>query len=175
MAEKKEHPRLPYRQLTILSICRLAEPIALSSVFPYLPEMIESFEVPKEDVSKWAGIALASFSLSQAVTGIPWGRASDRFGRKPAILCGMFCIMITSILFGFSRTLAWAIVARSLAGASNGYISALRTTVVSEPRSAFRLIGRFLDTAKDCLNGTFPLEESTRNNLREVILTTMFT
>lgn len=103
--------------------------IALTSVFPYLPEMIESFKVPKEAVSKWAGITSAVFSLSQAATGIWWGRASDRFGRKPVILCGMFGVMSTSLLFGFSKSLTWAIVARCLAGASNGNVGILRTTV----------------------------------------------
>ena len=91
--------------------------------------MVESFNVPKNAVSKWAGITSAAFSLSQAVTGILWGRASDRYGRKPTILCALLSAMCTSLLFGFSRSLAWAIVARSLAGASNGNVGILRTTV----------------------------------------------
>ncbi|KAL6714113.1 hypothetical protein ACLMJK_008607 [Lecanora helva] len=129
MAKRPKTHKLPIQQLFILCLCRFAEPIALTSVFPYLPEMIESFNVPKNAVSKWAGITSAVFSLSQATTGIFWGRASDRYGRKPAILCAMVCAMSTSLLFGFSRSLAWAVVARSLAGASNGNVGILRTTV----------------------------------------------
>ena len=129
MSKARKGPKLPLRQLVVLSLCRFAEPIALTSVFPYLPEMIESFNVPEKEVSKWAGIASAVFSLSQAVTGVLWGRAADIFGRKPAILCGMLCIMATSILFGFSRSLQWAIVARSLAGAGNGNVGTMRTVV----------------------------------------------
>ena len=91
--------------------------------------MIESFQVPKEAVSKWAGITSAVFSLSQAVTGIAWGQASDRFGRKPAIMLAITCAMVSSLLFGFSRSLVWAIVARSFAGASNGNVGIMRTTV----------------------------------------------
>ena len=91
--------------------------------------MIESFGVPKNKVARWAGITSAVFSLSQAVTGIAWGRASDRFGRKPVILAGMTCTMLTSLLFGLSRSLPWAIVARSLAGAGNGNVGIIRTTV----------------------------------------------
>ena len=37
--------------------------------------------------------------------------------------------MSTSLLFGFSRTLTWAIIARALSGASNGNVGILRTTV----------------------------------------------
>ena len=129
MSKARKAPKLPLRQLVVLSLCRFAEPIALTSVFPYLPEMIESFNVPEKEVSKWAGIASAVFSLSQAATGVLWGRAADIFGRKPAILCGMLCIMTTSILFGFSQSLSWAIVARSLAGAGNGNVGTMRTVV----------------------------------------------
>ena len=91
--------------------------------------MMESFNVPKNEVSKWAGITSAVFSLSQAATGIAWGRASDRFGRKPVILCAMICVMCTSLLFGFSRSLSMAIVARALTGASNGNVGIMRTVV----------------------------------------------
>ena len=69
------------------------------------------------------------FSFSQCLTGIAWGRASDYFGRKRTILLGLTCTMIASLLFGFSRTLTWAILARSLAGASSGTVGIIRTTV----------------------------------------------
>lgn len=71
-------PKLPVAQLTILSICRFAEPVALTSVFPYLPEMIESFGIPRDEVAKWAGITSGVFSISQCLTAISWGRASDK-------------------------------------------------------------------------------------------------
>jgi MFS family permease len=127
--ESSGEPKLPVTQLFILSLCRLAEPIALSSVFPYLPEMIESFDVPRNEVAKWAGITSAVFSVSQALTAIPWGRASDKYGRKPIILLALTCAMGSSLLFGFSTSLKWAIVSRALSGASNGNVGILRTTV----------------------------------------------
>lgn len=129
MANSSRKPKLPVKQLVILSLCRLADPISFSSVFPYLPEMIESFNVPKNDVAKWAGITSAVFSTSQAATGILWGRASDRYGRKPVILTAMTCVMSSGLLFGFSRNLVMAIIARSCAGASNGNVGILRTVV----------------------------------------------
>jgi MFS family permease len=91
--------------------------------------MIESFNVPKKDIGYWAGIASAVFSVGQCIAAIPWVRASDRYGRKPIILLAMFCVMSSSLLFGFSRNLAWCIAARVCAGASNGNVGILRTTV----------------------------------------------
>lgn len=111
------------------AICRFAEPIALTSVFPYLPEMIESFNVPTDKIAQWAGTTSAIFSLSQSLTGIWWGRASDRFGRKPTIMAGLLCTMTSSLLFGFSKTLLWALLARALGGLANGNVGTIRTTV----------------------------------------------
>ena len=129
MGKPRKESRLPVQQLVILALCRLADPISFSSVFPYLPQMIESFNVPKDEVGRWAGITSAAFSLSQAATGIFWGQASDQFGRKPVILTAMICVMSSGLLFGFSKNIVMAIVARSLAGASNGNVGILRTTV----------------------------------------------
>ncbi|EKG12971.1 Major facilitator superfamily [Macrophomina phaseolina MS6] len=125
MAEHK----LPWRQFVILSLCRFAEPIALTSVFPYLPEMIESFGVPKNEIAKWAGTASAIFSLGQCLTSIFWGRASDKYGRKKVILWGLFNTMVTSLVWGFSTSLPMALVARAIQGAGNGNVGILRTMV----------------------------------------------
>jgi MFS family permease len=91
--------------------------------------MIESFNVPPDQIAKWAGLTSAAFSLSQCVTAIAWGRGSDRFGRKPVILIGLTCTMITSVLFGLSKSLPWALAMRSLQGACNGNVGIIRTMV----------------------------------------------
>lgn len=119
----------------LLAIARFAEPVALTSVYPYLvskfssdqdftdkiqPEMIESFGVHKKDVAKWAGMTSAAFSLSQCVTAVAWGRASDKFGRKPMILIGLSMTMCATLIWGMSTTLTMAIFARAFAGGCNG-------------------------------------------------------
>lgn len=91
--------------------------------------MIESFGVSKNNVAKWAGITSAAFSMTQIFTGILWGRASDRWGRKPAILFGVVFAMSSSLLFGFAHNLPWAIAARAFAGATNGNVGIFRTVV----------------------------------------------
>lgn len=91
--------------------------------------MIESFGVPKNEVAKWAGFTSAIFSICQGCTAVFWGQASDHFGRKRVILLGLISATITSLLWGFSRSLTWAITIRALAGLSNGNVGIIRTTV----------------------------------------------
>ncbi|KAL3425326.1 MFS transporter [Phlyctema vagabunda] len=91
--------------------------------------MIESFGVPREKVARWAGITSAVFSLSQALTAIVWGRLSDKVGRKPTIMMGLTCTMLSSIFWGMSTSLPMAIVARALSGGCNGNVGIIRTMV----------------------------------------------
>ncbi|CAK7206228.1 hypothetical protein SEUCBS139899_009015 [Sporothrix eucalyptigena] len=127
--EKKRGPKLPVQQLVILAMVRFAEPLALTSVFPYLPEMIKSFGVPKEEVAKWAGMTSAVFSVSQSITAVPWGWTSDTIGRKPTIIIGLICTMICFIFWGSSTSLLMAISIRGIQGASNGNVGTIRTMV----------------------------------------------
>ncbi|KAJ9296721.1 hypothetical protein DTO271G3_4920 [Paecilomyces variotii] len=126
---KRKQPQLPVRQLVILSICRFAEPVVLTSVLPYLPEMIESVGVAKSEVAKWVGITSAVVAGCQCIMGVPWGTASDYLGRKPVILLGLTFTMIFSLMFGFSHTLTSLIVARAFQGLMNGNVGIIRTMV----------------------------------------------
>ncbi|KAL5339343.1 major facilitator superfamily domain-containing protein [Aspergillus crustosus] len=122
-------PKLPVRQLLILSICRFAEPIAVTSYLPYLPEMIESVGVPESEVAKWAGLTTAISSFAQAAMAVNWGSASDHFGRKPIILLGLTATMIFSVAFGLSKSLAMLVACRGMIGIMNGNVGIIRTMV----------------------------------------------
>lgn len=104
----------------LAAVVRFAEPLALTSVFPYLPEMIKSFGIPENNVAKWAGIVGSTFSVSQSMFAVGWGRLSDKIGRKPTILIGLINVMFCFIFWGTSKSLAQALVARFLMGLCNG-------------------------------------------------------
>ncbi|KAK3383672.1 major facilitator superfamily domain-containing protein [Lasiosphaeria ovina] len=129
MVERKNGPKLPKQQLAILAVARFAEPLALTSVFPYLPEMIKSFGVDKNEVARWAGFTGSVFSLSQSFTAVLWGRASDKFGRKPIILTGLLSTMFCFLLWGMSTSLPMALTARAIMGGGNGNVGIIRTMV----------------------------------------------
>jgi MFS family permease len=92
----------------------------LTSVFPYLPEMIASFGVEETEVATWAGFTGAVFSIAQSITAVIWGKASDKFGRKPVILTGLASTMVCFLIWGMSTSLTMAIVIRAVMGGGNG-------------------------------------------------------
>ncbi len=68
------------------------------------------------------GIALGAYGLTQAMLQIPFGWASDRWGRKPVIYAGLAIFAIGSFVAAAANTIEWVIVGRCLQGA--GAISA---------------------------------------------------
>ncbi|KAG5995277.1 hypothetical protein E4U43_003050 [Claviceps pusilla] len=122
-------PKLPVQQLTILAVARFAEPIATTSIYPYLPQMVHDLGVEENEVAKWAGVTSAVFSLFQSFAAVPWGKFADRWGRKPSLIIGLLCTMICFIIWGMSTSLPMAITVRAIQGASNGNVGIIRTMV----------------------------------------------
>ena len=55
--------------------------------------------------------------------------ASDRIGRKPVILICFLGVLVFNVLFGFSKSLFWALCVRAAAGALSGGSTALLSAV----------------------------------------------
>lgn len=53
---------------------------------------------------------------------ISWGRAADRFGRKPVLVFSLAGVSLATCLFGFSKTIWQMVVFRCLAGVFAGTI-----------------------------------------------------
>ncbi|KAI1244455.1 hypothetical protein MGN70_014327 [Eutypa lata] len=112
------------------SIVRLAEPIALTSIFPYAWELVKRFEVGSEEyASFYAGLLISSFSLAEALMGMYWGGLSDRIGRKPVLLLGCVGTMFSMIMVGFATNLWVALLGRAIGGLLNGNIAVIQTMV----------------------------------------------
>lgn len=113
------------------ALCRICEPIAFMSIFPYVYYMVADFHITADDkqLALYAGLVTSAYALAEALSGSVWGRLSDKFGRKPILLCGLGGTGISMFVFGFSANLPTAIMARALGGLLNGNIGVLQTTV----------------------------------------------
>lgn len=131
MSFREQIDGFPVKQMFIVSLIRFLEPLAFTSLFPYLYFMIRDFEIAdkEQDISKYSGYLASSFAFCQFLFCVRWGKLSNKIGRKPVLLTGLLGTSVSLVLFGFSRNYYWALIARSLAGCLNGNIAVLRTMV----------------------------------------------
>jgi MFS family permease len=66
------------------------------------------------------GLILSAFSCAQLVSAPLWGRFSDRYGRRPALLIGLFSSSVAFVLFGLANTIALLFLFRLVQGAGGG-------------------------------------------------------
>jgi len=76
------------------------------------------------------GIALGAYGLSQALLQIPFGMASDRWGRKPLIVAGLLVFAAGSLLAAMAEDIWTTIAGRALQGA--GAISSVVVALAAD-------------------------------------------
>ena len=91
---------------------------------------LEAAKYPGGDDPVRVGLAMGIYGLTQGILQIPFGMASDRFGRKKVILIGLVIFALGSFVAAAASTLGWLIVGRSLQGA--GAISAAVTALLAD-------------------------------------------
>jgi MFS family permease len=80
------------------------------------------------------GLAVGGYGLTQAVLQIPFGIASDKWGRKPIIYLGLSMFCLGSLIAGFADSMLVLTIGRIVqgAGAIAGAVMALASDVTRE-------------------------------------------
>lgn len=86
--------------------------------------------LPGGDSHLLIGLALGAYGLTQALFQLPFGMASDRYGRKRMIYIGLVLFVIGSLVAGFADDLYTVIIGRAIQGA--GAVSAVVTALVAD-------------------------------------------
>lgn len=85
-------------------------------LFMILPVMALYAEELGEPDPVLIGLAIGIYGLTQALLAIPYGMASDRFGRKPVIAFGLLVFAGGSVIAATADTLTGVIIGRALQG-----------------------------------------------------------
>lgn len=76
------------------------------------------------------GLALGMYGLTQAFMQIPFGLASDRWGRRPVVLFGLTLFVLGSVVCALSTDIYWVTLGRAIQG--SGAISAAVTAWLAD-------------------------------------------
>lgn len=105
--------------------------LRMLGLFLILPVFsVHAKTLPGGDNLALVGLALGAYGLTQAAFQIPYGIASDLWGRKLVIVVGLLIFALGSFVAAWAPDMTWIIVGRVLQGA--GAISAAVTALAAD-------------------------------------------
>lgn len=88
-------------------------------------------------------VLVSAFSAMQLLSAPFWGRFSDRYGRRPALIVGLGAAAIGYIIFAFSHSFWMLLLSRVVQGAGGGTVGVIQAYVADavQPRDRARSLG----------------------------------
>lgn len=100
------------KNVWILAFTLIAVMLGYGIIIPILPFYIESMGAGGTEL----GLLVAAYAMMRLLFGPIWGSASDRFGRKPILMVGVFGYAVAMFFFGLATQLWMIFAARILSG-----------------------------------------------------------
>lgn len=105
----------------------------LSQLIPILPLFIQQLGVNNiAEIEEWSGIAYGVTFILMAVFSPIWGKAADRYGRKPMLLRASLGMALVLTCMGFVQNVYQLVGLRLLQGTISGYYAAAITLVATQ-------------------------------------------
>lgn len=103
---------------TVLMLALLLgiQPVATDLYLPALPALTAGFAAPMHQAQLTLTALLLAFGVSQLL----WGPLSDRYGRRPVLLCGMAAFTLASVGSVFAQNMEQLVLWRTVQGAAMG-------------------------------------------------------
>jgi multidrug resistance protein len=126
--------RAHFRQLSVLIGVSAVDMVGFAIVLPLLPFYALNFKATPVQI----GWLMAAFSIAQLLSSPMWGRFSDRYGRRPALLVGLGASAIAYVIFGLANSLAVLFLSRLVQGAGGGTTGVIHAYVADTMKPADR-------------------------------------
>ncbi len=126
------------RLWVLIAVC-FVDMIGLMIIAPLLTPYARRFGAPD-----WlVGWLFSAFAIAQLLASPVWGRVSDRYGRRPALLAGLGGSAIAYVIFGFANSLWLLFVCRIVQGLGGGTTGVAQAYVADtmEPSDRAKALG----------------------------------
>jgi multidrug resistance protein len=122
--------RTAFGKLLVLMITAFIDMLGLLMILPLLPFYAKTLGAGGLVV----GFLVSSFSVAQLLSAPVWGRFSDRYGRRPALMVGLTASAIAYVVFAYSNSIWLLFLSRIVQGAGGGTVSVIQAYVADATR-----------------------------------------
>lgn len=128
-----------FRRLAVLIAVNFVDMIGFMIVLPILPFYALDLHASPEMI----GGMIASYSIAQLLAAPVWGRVSDRYGRRPALLIGLAASAAAYVVFGLADSIWLLYLSRIVQGAGGGTTGVAQAYVADtvQPTDRARALG----------------------------------
>ena len=123
-----------FKKLLILIITAFVDMVGLLMILPLMPFYARTLGASSLMVT----LLIVSFTAAQLVSAPMWGRFSDRYGRRPALLVGLGAAAIAYVVFAFANSLWLLLLSRLVQGAGGGTVGVIQAYVADSTDSKNR-------------------------------------
>jgi multidrug resistance protein len=126
-------------RLIVLMITAFVDMVGLLIILPLLP----FYALDMGGTGLVVGVLVSSYAFAQLLSAPLWGRVSDRYGRRPAILVSLAASALAYVIFAFASTLWILLLSRLVQGAGGGTVGVVQAYVadVAEPENRAKSLG----------------------------------
>ena len=134
-----EPEKSAFGKLLVLMVAAFIDMLGLLMILPLLPFYAKSLGANGLIV----GLLVSSFSVAQLVSAPIWGRFSDRYGRRPALMVGLTASAIAYVVFAYADSLWLLFLSRIVQGAGGGTVSVIQAYVAdaTKPEDRAKSLG----------------------------------
>jgi DHA1 family tetracycline resistance protein-like MFS transporter len=124
----------------------LLDSLGIGILIPIMPDILRRFSTEASFVSHYYGYFISVYALMQFVASPILGSLSDRYGRRPILLCSLLGAGLDYILMAFAPTLSILFLGRIIAGLTGASMTVATAYIAdvsddSNRSSNFGLIG----------------------------------
>ena len=128
-------------KLVILMVTAFVDMVGVLMVIPLLPFYVKTLGANGIDlvhyhlgVGQITALLVSAFTVAQLLSAPLWGRFSDRYGRRPALVIALTASAIAYVIFGFAGSLLLLFLSRLVQGAGGGTTGVIQAYVADATR-----------------------------------------
>ena len=131
--------RVASGKLFVLIITNFVDLVGLLMIIPLMPFYAREMGGGALIVA----VLMGAFTAAQLLSAPLWGRFSDRYGRRPALLVGLTASCIAYVVFAYATSIWLLLLSRVVQGAGGGTVGVIQAYVADsvEPESRAKALG----------------------------------